>query len=154
MKSPAVVALALAAASIGFGAGYYVGSGETNREREDLALQGVLESLGQIHLLERQDVTTASSLANINLGGHLRRLEENEGHNPDPQWLGAKARTLNAVALHWKGRDLLKELGLEGEVAMEWAEGHSLNLAMLRRAQEACRAHPEYECKTQLLPTP
>jgi hypothetical protein len=154
MKTPAVLALALAAASIGFGAGYYVGSEESNREREDLALQGVLESLGQIHFLERQDVTTASRLANINLDGHLRRMQENEGHNSDPEWLGAKARALNAVALRWEGRDLLKELGLEGEVAKNWAEGHSLNLAMLRRAQEECRAHPEYECKTQRSSTP
>jgi hypothetical protein len=154
MKLPATIVLGLLAAAIGVGAGYYVGSAKTDRELEDLALQGVLENLGQVHFLERQDEATATKLANINLDGHLRQMDQHEGHISDPQWLAAKARTLNSVALRWEGRDLRKDLGLEGEIAMEWAEGHARNLAMLKRAQEACRAHPEYECKTAISPTP
>lgn len=154
MNISAVAALVLLAAGIGFGAGYYVSSAKTDRERENLALQGVLESLGQVHFLEQQDETTAIKLAHINLDGHLSQLGEFEGHISDPHWLAAKTRTLNAVALRWNGRDLIKELGLEGEIAKDWAEGHARHLAMLRRAQEACRAHPEYECKTALSPSP
>jgi hypothetical protein len=150
MKLPANIALGLLAAVIGFGGGYYVSSAKSAKAREDLALVGVLENLGHVHFLERQDEATATKLAHLNLDRYLRQLDENEGHNLDAQWLGAKARALSAVALRWEGRDLVKDLGLEGEIAKDWAEGHVRNLAMLKRAQETCRAHPEYECKTEL----
>jgi hypothetical protein len=154
MKLPATIALALLAAVIGFGAGYSMSPGKSDTEHEDLALQGVLDNLAQLHFLGRHDETSATKLANLNLDRYLRQLDEYEGHNSDPQWLAAKARTLNAVALLWEGRDLVKDLGLEGEIAKEWAEGHSRNLAMLRRAREVCRVHPEYECKLASSPPP
>ncbi len=154
MRPLASISLALVAAAIGFGASYYVSSVKSDREREDLALQGVLQNLAQIHFLELHDDATATRLANINLDGHLQQLVESEGHNSDPQWLAAKARTLNAVALRWEGRDLIKDLGLEGEIAEDWAEGHARNLALLKRGKAACRAHPEYQCKTAISPSP
>ena len=154
MKPAAAISLALVAASIGFGVGYFMDPGMSDTEREDLALQGVLDNLTQLHFLERHDEAEALKLTNINLDKYLRRMDEYEGHNSDPQWLAAKARTLNAVALRWEGRDLVKELGLEGDIAEDWAEGHARNLAMLRRAQDSCRAHPEYECKTTISPSP
>jgi hypothetical protein len=154
MKPAAGISLAFLAAAIGFGVGYYLNVGMSDREREDLAFQGVLENLAQLHFLERHDETEALKLTNISLDKYLQRMNEYEGHNSDPRWLAARARTLNAVALRWEGRDLVKDLGLEGEIADDWSEGHARNLAMLRRAQETCRAHPEYNCKTAISPPP
>ena len=154
MKPAAAISLAFLTAAIGFGVGYYMKPGKSDKEREDLAFQGVLENLAQLHFLERHDEIEALKLTNINLDKYLQRMNEYEGHNSDPRWLAARARTLNAVALRWEGRDLVKDLGLEGEIAEDWAAGHARNLAMLKRAQQTCRAHPEYECKTAPSPAP
>ena len=160
MKPIVTIVAAILIAALGFGGGYWYRATHPTpqAELEDYAVANTLGVLGFVHYLDKGQTDNMRELLNVNLNDHLARINRYQGENNSNEFIEAKIRTLNAVAILWKERPPFKskQWQLNDTNASwypEWQEITKKNFELLSWAQQQCSQNPSIKCKSPNKPS-
>jgi len=138
----------------GFAGGYlchYVKAKDSlSQELGDQALRHLMDNMGVMSYQAQANQTEALSLLDVSTDQNLTLLGENSGYAKSAEWVRAKVKVLNAIALLWEKHPPFQEASwaqVSGDWVKDWKAQHESNLKLLEWARSECKAHPEYECK-------
>jgi hypothetical protein len=155
MKRAALIAVAFAAIAIAsFAGGYWYRHTHptVQAEMEDYSVSNVLDQVGYVHYLNRGDTEGLRNLIDVHLNSHLARVIRYEGAITDDQFLAARTRTLNAVAVLWDERPPFAALSAESRSQPwwpGWEEMTKQNRELVKSAREKCAAEPSLKCRAR-----
>ena len=142
-------------AALGFGGGYWYRATHPTpqAELEDYAVANTLGVLGFEHYLNKGQTDNLRELLNVNLNDHLARINRYQGENESKEFIEAKIRTLNAVAILWNEHPPFKSQQWQlnetnASWYPEWQEITKKNFELLSWAQQQCSQNPEIKCKS------
>lgn len=142
-------------AALSFGGGYwYKATHPTPQaEMEDYALVNTLGVLGYVGYLDKGQTDNLREILNVNLNDHLNRINQYQGQNTSNEFIEAKIRTLNAVALFWNQHPPFKSQQWQTTNNNsfwypEWQEITKRNFELLSWAQQQCAQNPSLNCKS------
>ena len=137
-----------------FALGVYVGQ----KDRVDIALYenvlmaDILKSMSVYLAVNENDVGRVKSLTDENNLVALLKLLEQPGFAPDQEYVEAKVRTLNSLAVYWQARPpvnpfLTSKDSNAAVMSDEWQNNKNRIQKILDWAQQKCKSEPAMECR-------